>query len=69
MKNVTRIREIIDERGITIEDLADVLNINKRTIRNYYYGTRVPGKVVALNMAKILDVELNYLMNKEQEED
>ena len=65
MRNVTRVQEIMDERGITIEDLADALNISKITMHNYYYGKKVPGKVIALNMAKILDVEFDYLMNKE----
>lgn len=58
----TRIKEIMDDNGITIEEMADVLDRSEKSVEAYYRGYRVPGKEVALNMAKILDVSVSYLL-------
>lgn len=67
----TRIRELVDDADITVADFADLVGVTERSMENYYYGWRIPGKRLAFNMAKILDVDVWYLLgyDSEQEED
>lgn len=66
-----RIRELLDDAEISIEEFAELVGITEKSMSNYYYGWRNPGKRLALNMAKILDVDVWYLLgyDSEQEED
>lgn len=51
------IKEQMDNRNISIKELAEILNLSERTIRGYYKGWAKPGKKVKLNLLKILDME------------
>lgn len=51
------IKEQIDNRNISIKELAEILNLSERTVRGYYKGWTKPGKKVKLNLLKILDME------------
>ena len=51
------IRQIMDERDISIKELSETLDIAENTVRNYYFGWKKPGKKVRLNLIKIFDLE------------
>lgn len=48
----------MDDREISIEDMAEVLNLKNETVKGYYYGYHNPGKKVTLNIIKILDLDV-----------
>ena len=60
----SRIREIMDDQDVTVEEMADVLDINVRTMRGYYNGSKAPGRSLAINMAKILDVSVRDILGE-----
>lgn len=52
------LKEVMDDREISIEDMAQVLNLSNNTVMSYYYGYRKPGDKVTLNIIKILDLDI-----------
>ena len=51
-------RQIMDDRDISIEDMAEALNLSENTIGMYYNGYRKPTGKVLLNIVKILDLDV-----------
>ena len=51
------IKEIMDDRGVTIEEMAEILDLSERTVKGYYMGWNKPGRIVKLNLMKIFDLE------------
>lgn len=52
------LKEVMDDREISIEDMAQVLNLSNNTVMSYYYGYRKPSDKVTLNIIKILDLDI-----------
>lgn len=57
MKHNLWFRKVVDERYIDLEELADVLDLAPRTVKEYYSGVRKIGSKVRMNIVKILDLE------------
>ena len=57
MKHNLWFRKVVDERGIDLEELADVLNLAPKTVKGYYSGCRKIGSKIRMNIVKILDLE------------
>lgn len=49
-------------KGITAQQMADVLGIGIRSYRNYESGDREPSLKTIVKIADILDVSLDYLL-------
>ena len=56
-----RMSEIMKEKGITTQQLADVTGISRRTLEQYRAERREPGFKTGLIIAKALDVDPYYL--------
>lgn len=68
-----RLRELLQEYGWNIQDLADMTDLPLETIRNIYYGKVKDPKVsTVMAISKVLHISVNYLMgesiNTKQEE-
>ena len=46
----------VDDRDIDIAELADVVGLEERTVREYYTGKRKIGWKAKMNLMKILDL-------------
>jgi transcriptional regulator with XRE-family HTH domain len=57
-----RLRRLRLERGFSYRDFAKRVRIADSTISLYQNGSRYPGFWVLCEMAKVLDVPLDYLM-------
>lgn len=50
------LRKVVDDRGIDLDELAEVVDLAPRTVREYYAGTRKIGWKAKTNLMKILDL-------------
>lgn len=66
---MNRIKQLMDDRDITIEDLADYLDITESTVTEYYNGTRKPGREILWNMSRLFEVSQDYLLGKSNDMD
>lgn len=57
MKHNLWFRKVVDERCIDLEELADVLDLAPKTVKEYYSGSRKIGSKIRMNIVKILDLE------------
>lgn len=46
----------VDDRDIDLAELADVVDLAERTVREYYSGKRKIGWKAKMNLMKILDL-------------
>ncbi len=61
MKYNERIREIREDRSLTQQKIADLLNIGQRTYSDYESGkTRIPVDSL-LKLARFYDVSVDYI--------
>lgn len=60
-----RIADIMKEKKITSQQLADATGISKRTIEGYRAGRREPSLSVGLAIAKALNVDPYNLLDKD----
>lgn len=61
MRNLKKIRE---EKNLTQQALADMLNIQRPTYSRYENGDREPDFDTILKMSEILEVSTDYLLGK-----
>ena len=52
------LKQVMDDRDISIEDMAQALNLSESTIKMYYNEYRKPTGKVLLNIIKILDLDM-----------
>ena len=57
-----RLREAMARKGLRQQDLADVTGISKGNISHYVNGNHVPNNIMALKLAKALDVKPDWIM-------
>jgi putative transcriptional regulator len=57
------------EKGLTQEQLAEMLNYKKSTICNWENGYSIPRLPDAFQTAKLLDKDVNYLFFSHKEQD
>ena len=62
-----QVRKLRNEKGLTQQQLAEELNITKRTIINYEGGKSYPTTEALPRIAKFFEVSINELMNEEDE--
>ena len=58
-----RIKEARQERGLSQEELAQIINSTKSAISRYESGKRQPRIEQLKSIASALDVDVNWLMN------
>lgn len=63
-----RLKEIRLNLGYSQQELADLLGTSKQVISRYENGIRSPKISVAAKYAKILNLDLNYLLGEESQE-
>lgn len=60
-----RIRELRTMRGMSQQDLADLLDLNKVTISQYERGTRKPDLNVLTALSDIFNVSVDYILGND----
>ena len=55
------IKQIMDERGLSQQKLADILGVNQTTVSQWILGKKKPGYDSILAICKNFDIEPNDL--------
>lgn len=63
----TKLREEREKRGLSQEKLATMVGVSKETIRKVESGLSIPNVFLALALAKILTLSVDYLFEKLKE--
>lgn len=61
------LKKVVDDRGIDLDELAEVVDLAPRTVREYYAGTRKIGWKAKMNLMKILDLTEEDIDETERE--
>lgn len=61
MKNLKTARE---QRGLTQEQLADMINVSRVTLARYEAGNHFPDEQRLIRLADCLDVSVDYLLGR-----
>ena len=59
------IKKYMDDNEVSIAELADILNLSRRTVKGYYKRWQKPGKKIMLNIMKIFDIEPEEMEEQE----
>lgn len=62
----TFLRELRKEKGLTQEQLAEVLNVSGRTISRWETGTNMPDLSVLIQIAEFYEVEVKEILDGER---
>lgn len=62
-KNVKRLRE---EKGLTQQELTDLVEIAQPTIAQYEKGTKVPTIITGVDLAKVLETTCEELVSDQK---
>ena len=62
-------KRLRNEKGLTQQDLADMLNINNRTISRWENAVTMPDFDILIELAKYYDVSVEELLNGERTEE
>ena len=62
-----RLRELRNEKGLTLDDLKDVLDTTKATLSRYENDKRYPKIEFANRVASFFDVSVDYLLGTTDE--
>lgn len=57
----TRISYLMDRDGLSMRKLADMTRTSTTTINAYRLGTRTPGLIILVELAKCLNTNTDYL--------
>ena len=57
-----RIKELRKEKGLTQQELGDLINVTKVSICCYENETRVPNLETLIALAKVFKMEINYFL-------
>lgn len=64
-----RLRDLIEDSGMTQAEIADILGISQPTICRYANGYQFPNVYIACKLARFFDVTEEYLVFGEEESD
>lgn len=64
-----RISELLDKRGMTQKELADLIGVTEATISRYVSDDRMPKSQILSNMATALKTTSDYLLGNEPDGD
>lgn len=62
------LKELRKEKGLTQEQLAEKLNVSRRTVSRWETGSNMPDLDLLIEMADLYEVDLRELMNGERKE-
>lgn len=62
------LKELRKEKGMTQEQLAEMLNMNNRTISRWENGNTMPDFDILIELAKFYDVSIEEILNGERTE-
>ena len=62
----TFLKELRKEKGFTQEELAETLNVSRRTVSRWETGSNMPDLDLLVEMADLYQVELRELLNGER---
>lgn len=65
-KNGSFLRQLRKEKGITQEQLAEILNVSGRTVSRWETGTNMPDLSILIQIAEYYGVEIKELLNGER---
>ena len=57
-----RLRQLIDSRSATVQELCYELNITPATMSRYLSGARTPDPVYLIRLSKYFDVSIDWLL-------
>lgn len=61
MKLIVQVTEVRKAKGLTQADLAQLANVSRKTINTIENNVFVPSTILALTLAKVLDVSVHEL--------
>lgn len=56
-----RIREVREEKGLSVYMLSEMAGINSASIYNYEKGSNYPSLEIAARICRVLDISLDWL--------
>ena len=59
-----RIKELRQEKGLKLKDIANYLNVTVRTVSRYEEGTREPSISVLIKLCDLFEVTADYLIGR-----
>ena len=62
MVQILRLKELLKERGMSVSEMADALNVHSQTVSNYNTGRSFPKPADLVKMAQVLDVDIRELL-------
>jgi putative transcriptional regulator len=61
MKLIVQVTQVRKAKGLTQADLAQLANVSRKTINTIENNVFVPSTILALTLAKVLDVSVHDL--------
>ena len=58
----SRVRELRKAKGLTQQDLADMINVTKVSVCCYEKGTRIPSLDTIIDISNLFKVNIDYLI-------
>ncbi len=68
MKFYEKLTKLRKQRGLSQEELADILDISRQSIYKWETGTNMPDKLNLEKLTKFFNVSFNYLLDDGEEE-
>ena len=65
MNLADKILELRKKRGLSQEELADVLNVSRQTISRWEVGTALPDAINLVQLSKVFEVSTDYLLGRQ----
>ncbi|MBQ9731197.1 MAG: helix-turn-helix domain-containing protein [Bacilli bacterium] len=69
MNLADKILELRKKKGLSQEELAEVLNVSRQTISRWEVGTALPDAINLVQLSKVFEVSTDYLLNEEYSSD
>ena len=69
MNLADKILELRKKKGLSQEELAEVLNVSRQTISRWEVGTALPDAINLVQLSKVFEVSTDYLLNEEYNSD
>ncbi len=57
-----RIKQVMDEKGITVKDIAHSMNISDQAVYRWIYGDTIPTVKNLFTLSQLLGVEVDDLL-------
>lgn len=57
-----RLKELMEERGVTVKNLAEQVGVSQTTVRRFLRSEAFPKGRVLLLLAELFETRVNYLL-------